>query len=336
MISTSDKLRYLQRASAYPDRPEHIDLVETHLSWVFLAGRYAYKLKKPVRYAFLDFSTLENRHRTCEDEVRLNRRLARDVYLGVVPLVVKRGDTLELDASGRCVDWLVKMRRLPAEQMLDRALRHKRVRTKDVRNFTRLLSEFYRQAQPVPMDPAEYLRRFERDISENIMDLGSPKYGLPSALIADSARLQTDFLRTRSELLATRAQNSKIIEAHGDLRPEHICIGPEPRIIDCMEFKRDLRLLDPVDELAFLGMECDRLGEPWIGRVVTGTYAVLCGDSSPEALSNFYKSFRACLRAKIAVWHTQEVSEESAQPWRRLATRYLAMSVAYLSRAPAA
>jgi aminoglycoside phosphotransferase family enzyme len=333
LVTTSEKLRYLQQSSTYPDKPRGIDMVETHMSWVFLTDQYAYKLKKPVRYAFLDFSTLAARQRTCQEEVRLNRRLARDVYLGVVPLVRRSDATLELDASGRCVDWLVKMRRLPAEQMLDCALREKRVGMADVRKFSGFLADFYRHSQPVQMAPTDYLRRFERDISENVIDLRTPRYGLPSELIADCARLQAEFLRTGSELLAARARTGKIIEAHGDLRPEHICIGPEPRIIDCMEFKRDLRLLDPVDELAFLTMECDRLGEPWIGRVVTDTYSAVCGDRSPEALINFYKGYRACLRAKIAVWHTEEANETSAQQWRTLAIRYLALSVEYLSLA---
>ena len=331
LVSTREKLKYLRRGSTYPDRPRRIDVVETHMSWVFLTDEYAYKLKKPVRYAFLDFSTLASRQRTCQEELRLNRRLAQDVYLGVVPLVRRSDDTLALDVRGQCVDWLVMMRRLPAERMLDRAIRAKRVPEADVHQFARVLADFYQRSPTVQMSPAEYVRRFELDILDNVGELRAPEHELPPALIAESAGAQTDFLRTRSVLLASRARQGRIIEAHGDLRPEHICLGPEPKIIDCMEFKRELRLLDPVDELAFLAMECDRLGAPWIAQLVLDAYGTACGDRPSEALVNFYKSFRACLRAKIAVWHTRESREANTSRWRGLAVRYLALSAQYLT-----
>jgi aminoglycoside phosphotransferase family enzyme len=118
-VQTADIVDLLKNPSAYPDSPRTVQVIETHISWVFLTDRHAYKLKKPVRYDFLDFSTAERRYRACQDEIRLNRRLAPDVYDDVLPVTRDSRGLLELDGQGQEVDWVVKMRRLPARSALD-------------------------------------------------------------------------------------------------------------------------------------------------------------------------------------------------------------------------
>ncbi|NIV75619.1 MAG: hypothetical protein GWN37_12490 [Gammaproteobacteria bacterium] len=329
-VALGAKVAFLQRPASYPERTGHVESVETHMSWVFLTEHHAYKLKKPVRYDFLDFSTVDARRADCHEEVRLNRRLARGVYLGVVALSSDARGELSLDGPGTPVDWLVKMRRLPAHRMLDRAIRRGHVQRDEVRRVAEVLARFYKAARPVGMTAVAYRRRLETDIRDNLRELTLPTFRLPASLVRRVSAAQLDFTQRVPGLLDARALEGRIIEAHGDLRPEHICLGPEPVVIDCLEFKREFRLLDPIDELAFLAMECEQLDAPSVGELFLATYSSLSGDYPPPELVYLYKSFRACLRAKIAIWHTKEPTARPAGHWSRTAQSYLRRAEAYV------
>jgi len=267
-----DKVAFLRRPESYPEAPGRVEAVETHMAWVFLTDAHAFKLKKPVRYAFLDFSTLEARRADCEEEVRLNRRLAREVYLGTMPLTRQAAGGLRLGGNGPVVDWLVHMRRLAAPAFLDRRIRAGIAYEADVRRAAERLAAFYRSVPVIPMTADEYRARFEADMEENRRELTSCEFGLPAARVEDLCAAQRRFLaaRTGSELLRRRVGEGRVIEAHGDLRPEHVWLGEPPAVIDCLEFRREFRLLDPADELAYLALECERLGASWVVHVITG------------------------------------------------------------------
>ena len=141
-LDLAAKVALLRQPQTYPEAPSRIDTVETHMSWVFLTERHAYKLKKPVRYAFLDFSTRAARRRNCAEELRLNQALAPGVYLGVVPLVRDESGNARLEAEGRVLEWLVKMRRLPADRMLDRLIRQRAARESEIEELARRLADF--------------------------------------------------------------------------------------------------------------------------------------------------------------------------------------------------
>jgi uncharacterized protein len=328
----AEKVAFLRRPEAYPVRTAKVEPVETHMSWVFLIDELVYKLKKPVRYDFLDFSTVEARRRNCERELRLNRRLAEDVYRGVVPLVVQAGGGLRLGGEGTAVDWLVEMRRLPARRMLDAAIRNRTVDAADIRRLSRLLIDFYGRSPPVAMSAVAYRALFEDGVRLNQAELASPQYGLPAQRIENLAAAQLAFIDTHGGLLDRRAREEKIIDAHGDLRPEHICLTEEPKIIDCLEFNREFRLLDPVDELAYLAMECERLGAAPLGDEILRRYLEASGDAVPEELIWFYKAFRACLRARIAIWHIADHEVRDADKWRGRAGAYLQLAGRYVAR----
>jgi aminoglycoside phosphotransferase family enzyme len=325
-----EKVALLRQPDAYPDRPKRVEVIETHMSWVFLTESLVYKLKKPVRYDFLDFSTLEARQKNCEREVSLNRRLAGPIYLGTVPLIQQSDGGLRLDGEGRVVDWLVQMRRLPADRMLDAAIRKGTVDGRDVQQVSQVLTDFYRRSVPLPISPADYLRRFEEDIQGNLTVLRDSRYALPTAQVERLAAAQQQFLAAQGGLLEQRAREGHIIDAHGDLRPQHICLTAPPVIIDCLEFNREFRCLDPVEELAYLAMECDRLGAAHIGEEILSRYIEAADDACPSELIGFYKVFRACLRAKIAVWHTVDHQVQDHQRWLRLARTYLDLAERYL------
>ncbi|HVU01301.1 MAG TPA: hypothetical protein VHE30_06100 [Polyangiaceae bacterium] len=300
-----------------------VTAVETHLSWVFLTESHAYKLKKPARSALFDYTTLEARRRACETELRLNRRIAPNVYLAVVP-VVRHGDGLRVEGAGAPVEWLVKMRRLPADLMLDARIAQQAVSPAAVDHLTQTLVRFYATAERAAFSGPSYRARLFAEIESKQRSLEQPRYGLRVADVQGVAAAQRRWLETHAELLEGRA--SSIVDAHGDLRPEHVCLEPEPVVIDCLDFDRDLRLLDPVSELSFLALECRRLGASWIGDRLLVRYAEATGDRPPDTLVRFYESYHAMIRAAVAVWHLDDGVVTRRDFWRERGNVYLGLA----------
>ena len=331
--STAEKVRFLTDPTSYPHRPDGIESVETHFAWIFFAGPYAYKLKKPISRGSLDLRTLAARERDCRDELRLNKRLARDIYLQVLPLCIDEGG-LRIENDGRPVDWLVKMRRLPASRMLDTSIRKGTLRPEELRPVVEKLVLFYRHAPRPAMSADRYTERLIQRIDQNHSELTKERFGLNTELVERACAAQRAWLNKNSEVVAQRVHDGRIVEAHGDLRPEHIFLGdpshPEPAIIDCLEFSRDLRILDCVDELAFLALECERLDAAAIGATMIQCYRECSGDVIPEPLLHFYKSLRAGVRATLSVWHLLDPDTGPAARWTRQATDYLRAAQRYL------
>lgn len=320
------KVAFLSRRASYPEPTARIEAIETHMSWVFLTDRHAYKLKKPVRHAFLDFSTLEARRRDCEAELRLNRRLAPDVYLEVVPLTAEPSGALALAGFGPPVEWLVKMKRLPRERMLDAAIARGDVRDSEIAAVADLLALFYRGLPPIALAPAEYRGRLVRDIEACRTELRAPAHELPAALFEPAAVALLAIVAHESSLLDARVAAGRVVEGHGDLRPEHVCLLERPVVIDCLEFNLDFRVLDIADELAFLAMECARLGAPAVGEALVAACSERLGDRVPPRLHRFYFAYRALVRAKIAAWHAYDVPPGELGKWRARTRRYLALA----------
>ncbi len=299
------------------------EAIETHLSWVFLIGAQAYKLKKPVRYHATDFATLERRRLACLEEVRLNRRLAPDVYLGSLPLTIDEDRSLVMAGAGPVVDWLVAMRRLPARRMLDRRLAEGTLTHHEVSQAGVVLASFYLGQRPERLPTTVYAERLVRAILTDRAALLSPVYGLPRETIERSARAQLDAVRDLGELLEERVRAGCLCEGHGDLRPEHVCLEPTPVVIDCLDIDAEWRVVDAVADLAFLALECERLGAPAVGMRFIAIYAALTGDRPPSALLRFYRARHAMTRAKIAAWHLDDPLVREPARWKALSERYL-------------
>jgi aminoglycoside phosphotransferase family enzyme len=328
-IDISTKVAFLSRSSIYADHPARVETIQTHMSWVFLTDRFVYKLKKPVRLEFLDFSTLERRHLNCLEELRLNRRLARDIYLGVIPLTVGDSEQLELGGDGEPVDWLVKMRRLPRERMLDNAIARRQVDESQIRRIARVLANFYQQAEAATLTTDEYIRQFEQDIQANDKALSEPGYSLPGKQISMISKALQRYLSRERGVFDSRVKAQRIVEAHGDLRPEHVCLADPPVFIDCLEFNHRFRVMDTADELAFLAMECEHAGAPFIGPVLFETYRQCSGDDPPRLLVCFYKAFRAQMRAKLSIWHLRDHDDKEADKWIQRSTAYLRLAARF-------
>ena len=325
-VTTADKCRFLSDPDNYPHPPAEVRVEETHMSFVFLTGPRVFKLKKPVRYPFLDFSTLKAREHFVKEEIRLNRRLAPDVYLGTMPLSLTPDGRLFLGFGDEVVDWLVTMRRLPEERMLDRLILKGALTPDMVEGLADTLCRFFESVPAEHPDPTAYTERYAREHAVTCSILLDPALGFDGEKVGPAlTRFKHGFEEVRP-LIEARVRDGRIIEGHGDLRPEHVCLNRPAAIIDCLEFKRDLRLLDPFEEIAFLGLECARLGADWVFPILYKRCAQCLGKPPPPAVTVFYWRYRALLRARLTLAHLLEPEPRIPEKWAPLTWRYIALA----------
>jgi len=315
------EVEFLREPSAYPEAADTVQVIETHMAWVFLVGPSAYKLKKCIDRPGMDFTTPTARRRDAWAEVRLNRRLAPTVYRGVQTINRSEDGTLSIDGPGEVVDWLVHMRRLPEEAAVPERLEAGTLSALDVRAIARRLARFYDAASPVGMTASTYVRRFRERFRFNEEVLRTPVFEVPDAPISSAFDALTAALA--SPHFPVRERATAVVDGHGDLRPEHIYLAPYPLVIDCIAFDRDLRLIDPVHELAFFTMECDRDGAAWVHDELFDAYAAVSGSHPPASLIAFYQAAEASTRARLAIWHLDDGSTEKAAHWREQTVAYL-------------
>ncbi len=337
ILNTTDfldeKIEFLKHPQSYRDT-EKVEVTETHLSLVFLTDHYVYKLKKPVSLGYLDFSTREARYKYCLEEVKVNEALADGTYIGIVPIKYLHGQ-MRLKGRGITVDWLVKMKRLPGEMMLDSAIESRTVRNTMLEEVIEKLVVFYMTSTPLYPDAAEYRKRILRDIELDEAELLNKKFNLDSSIVfAVSSRL-FHFVTSYGDVFDERIAEGRVIDAHGDLRPEHICLGPKPVIIDRLEFNPELRIMDIAEELSFLAIECERLGSGETGQMFFNFYQLRTGDKIPEMVINFYKAKRAFLRAKLSINHLlEEKYRSNSEKWTQRCETYLRMADVYCKQLP--
>jgi len=321
---------FLSDPRHYPDATRSLGVIETHFSWLFLTDRHVYKLKKPQRRLGMDYRSLSDRLRGCREELRLNRRLAPSVYLGLVPLSVRRRGELYLGHGHRTVDWLVKMVRLPHRDMLDQALTHGRVTGRRTGAVAATLVAFYARATRSPLGPQQYARRLRGQVKRNARAIAA---ACPQArdAVSSLAQRQLEFALREQGAIGQRGQ--RVLECHGDLRPEHVCTVHPVCVIDCLEFNRDLRLLDPAEEVAFLALEVERLGHDGIAWDLVERYRKLASDPVSDSLMHFYMSHRAATRAMLAALHLTDPAIIDREHWLNRTNSYLADSIRHVRRA---
>jgi aminoglycoside phosphotransferase family enzyme len=313
-----------------------VECVETHMSWVFLTEHRAFKLKKPVKLPYVDYSTLDRRRQSCEQELRLGRRLAASVYFDVVPLeATPRGlavgaapspappdPAIRGSDAGEIVDWLVVMRRLPAERMLPRVLERGAATLPDADTVGVVLAEFYRAASRARWDGAEYLQRL-RSLTVTVGGELVVR-GASPARVRPIVQAQLGMIEREPRALAARIAAGRVVDAHGDLRPEHVCLEPRPVVIDPLEFDDELRTMDAASELAFFALECERLGARWFGERVVARCTELIHDQVSARIVALYRGQHALTRALIALRHLDDAAPSDQPRWRTRANDYLA------------
>lgn len=306
MPAIQELLEQLSRPTAFPDGPAAVEVRQTHISVVFLAGDFAYKIKKPVQLGFLDFSTLERRRHFCEEEVRLNRRLAPGVYLGVVP-VTRQGDGLRFEGAGPAVEWAVKMRRLPPAATLQNCVERNETAESHLQALARRLAQFHAGAET--SDVIAAFGRFEAvagNVRENFSQTASHVGVTVDRGVYERVRALTEkALAARQQVIAARAARGVPRDTHGDLHLDHVYWFPQQAppddwvIIDCIEFNERFRYADPMADVAFLAMDFAFHGRRDLAQAFLESYQQACGDAEGRLLAPLYTSYRAVVRAKV-------------------------------------
>jgi hypothetical protein len=277
-----------------------VELAETHSAVVFFVGDRAYKLKKPVRFDFLDFSTRELREQAVRRELELNRRIAPDVYLGVSEVD---------DVNGEVLDHVLVMRRLPSERRLAALVRSRAVEDDHLRAVARVVAAFHGgAARGAVISAAASPASIRAKLTADLQELGDiPATVLPAGAAADVARRATRYVDGRARLFEQRVAEGWVCDGHGDLLADDVFMLPDgPRVLDCLDFSDNLRYGDVLADVAFLAMDLEHLGAPELADRFVELYGELSGEHHPPSLVDFYVAHRALIRAKVsALRHEQ-------------------------------
>ena len=323
-------LRAFLDADLYPHPAADIEMLQTHISWVFLAGEYAYKVKKPVDFGFLDFSTLEARKHFCQRELELNRRLAPELYLDVLTVTSEEG-RLRLNKPGEIIDYCLRMRRFDQADLFDRRLAEGRFEPRWMDDLASQVARFHESAEVCRNGEAGTPGQLIDHIEANLkVAKAHPSAIGRQTLAALESFAKSEFGRCR-ELLERRQQQGFIRDCHGDLHMRNITlVDGAPRIFDCIEFNDEYRRIDTLNDAAFLLMDCDAHGRPDLGLRFLSRYLEQTGDYAGLDLLNLYLFYRAGVRGKVACMLADEL-EDGAEKEAQLieAKRYFELAESY-------
>jgi len=299
---TKEQIDKLLSEGRFPEPTGKRKLVETHISWVILCDEFVYKIKKPIQYSFLDFSTLEQRKHFCERELELNQRFSEGIYLEVLPIYKQQRNYRIGGKEGKQVDYALKMRKLDPEKQMDVLLGQNRVSETDIKKLAQRIVDFHKNTRIIN-------KKNVLDIGEQFNDLALEKEHISKQLASeygcfiDSAiRASDTFLSKNKKLLNDRLTSGFYRDCHGDLHTRNIFLLPEPQPFDCLEFNDDYRKIDVLNEVAFLCMDLDAMGRTELSDLFIEAYNHFLPTLQTESESRlflYYKSYRANVRAKV-------------------------------------
>lgn len=311
----------LLRPQAYPHPAERVELIQTHISYVLLAGDYAYKVKKPVDFGFLNFTTLARRRYYCRQEVLLNSRLCPQIYLGVVPITAVEGG-YRIGGRGRAVEYAVQMRRLPQERMMDRLLATGELTASMVEALAQVVAAFHARSASGPAiarygSPQAIAYNWEENFQQTEPFVGTTLSRWQGQYLRAYVRA---FLARQRPLLHQRVREGRVRDCHGDLRTAAVCYSDGICVFDCIEFNRRFRYSDVASEVAFLAMDLDLHGRPDLAQRFVERYVQAAGDAQIWDLIGFYKCYRAYVRGKVEGFRLQQPEVGAAEKAEALAT----------------
>ena len=332
-------VRSLLKPSAYPEHTDSVELIQTHVSYIFLTDRFAYKVKKPVDFGFLNFSTLDRRRFYCNEEVRLNRRLCPGIYLGVEE-VRERPEGAGFSGDGRIIDYAVKMKRLPAERMLDRLLAGGKVSGDEIRAIARVIGEFHLRAEHSPeidvYGGIDVIRaNWEENFRQTRQFAGDTLSGRDLRFIEEWVNR---FMEDNAETFARRVADGFIRDCDGDIHMENICLDSEGSIciFDCIEFNTRFRYSDTAADIAFLIMDFDMNRRADFRGPFLDEYIRTTGDGGVTGVLDFYTVYRAYIRGKVESMRLldPQISPADKENARERARRYFRLARGYIVRRP--
>ncbi|HEY3060595.1 MAG TPA: AAA family ATPase [Chloroflexota bacterium] len=332
------RLGELLRRAAFPHPAANLRLIETHISWVILAGRYAYKLRKPVDFGFLDFTTLAARRADCEAEVVLNRRLCPDLYIGIEDVVEREGQ-LYIGGPGRALEPAVKMHRIPDSGMLPALIGRRAIDVRLMDRLAKQLAEFHQAAATgAGVDCHGTPKVIRENWTENFIQTASFGGSILDDTVRDTVHTAMEtFLATHADLLESRIRNGRIRDGHGDLHAGSVCISRRRLyLFDCIEFNARFRDADVAADVAFLAMDLDHLGRADLGHAFVDAYVRHSGDRELRDVLAFYKCYRAFVRGKVLGFRLvgPAAAVPGADQLRRDARSYFDLAYAYAAPSP--
>jgi len=315
MTELPELVQALLDPEVYPEPPQRVELAQTQISYVFIAGEYVYKIKKPVDMGFLDYSTLEKRLFYCRKEVELNRRLCADTYLGVAPISREKGRAV-IGGGGEPVEYAVKMRRLPQDRMMDALLLKNKVSATMIRQVAGILAAFHQKAATGPEITREGgIEAVIKNTSENFEQ--TEKYFgiiIEPETYSHIKDYTEGFIKDNRARFLQRMAEGRVRDCHGDLHANHICFtGKGICIYDCIEFIDRLRYTDIAADIAFLAMDLDHFHRPDLAKSFIEAYVKKSGDTGLLKLLNFYKCYRAYVRGKVGCFQYDDAHISNAE-----------------------
>ncbi len=334
MLIQKQVVAALLKPEAYDEEPGSIDLVQTHISFVFLTERFVYKVKKAVNFGFLDFSTLEKRRFYCKKEIELNKRLCGDMYLDVVP--INRADEIKIKGVGETVEYAVKMKRIPLETMLNRLLEDNKVDAALVERLAKTITDFHMKAETNSrISKFGSLAIIETNWQENFEQtegqIGKTISMRSFKLIRESV---LEFLKNNVPLFERRIANKRIRDCHGDIHSENIFVADKIYIFDAIEFNERFRFCDVAADIAFLAMDLDFKECPDLSDLFVERYVEYSGDQELLHLLPFYKCYRAYVRGKVVSFKLKDptISSSDKRTVKKEAQAYFKLAATYAKR----
>jgi uncharacterized protein len=318
----------------FPDNTGQRELIETHISWVILCGQFVYKIKKPVQYSFLDFSTLVLRKHFCQREIELNKRLSDNIYIDVQPVYEWSSSYRIGGNKGTITDYAVRMYKQDRQKQMDVLLMQHKVTGLDIRNLAEKIAVFHKTTNIICQK--DFL-----DIQEMFNDLGTERNfpaGHPDSksrdIINRAIKASDNFIKKNKELLAARLGAGFFRDCHGDLHSRNIFLLPSPQPFDCIEFNDDFRQIDVLNEVAFLCMDLDAFGRQDLSELFIDCYNQFfpaMKTAEDRSLFIYYKSYRANVRAKVNYLRAKSAADD-AEKMKALsaADKYLSLMDSYI------
>ncbi len=330
-IEQIHKLVHIAQLPAAGDNPE---IKETNISWVILYDDVAYKIKRPVKYSFVDFSTLENRRHYCNQEVMLNRRLAPQMYMGVITISPPMTGDPVTDRTDQTVDYAVQMRRMNNKLEMHQLLADNQVTDQQIIKLAEKIADFHNKIEVIKKDfDIDAFQNLYADI-ESMVPFTKERAGHKWANKIHVCLEKSDhFLKSHSELLAERVNQGFIKNCHGDLNSFNIFLYDDPVIFDCLEFNEDFRHIDVINDMAFLCVDLDFFDKPDLSDLFFEKYlerAATPDEASTHKLFNYYKSYRANIRAKVTLLSAQNHKADKDSEEINDAKKYIELMEEYI------
>jgi aminoglycoside phosphotransferase family enzyme len=331
MIGQKQVVEALMKPGAYDEDPGRIELVQTHISFVFLTRKLVYKVKKAVNLGFLDFTTLEKRRFFCEKELKLNKRLCGDMYLEVVP--INKSDAVKIKGEGETVEYAVKMKRMPQERMMSKLLENNKVDDKLVDRIAKIIAEFHSKAETnrrisefgsLTVIETNWKENFEQTAEYVGKTISTEDFKLIREKIED-------FMKRKAPLFEKRMAENRVRDCHGDIHSGNIFVTDKIYIFDAIEFNERFRYSDVAADVAFLAMDLDFKEQTKLSNFFVEKYVEYSGDQELAKLLPFYKCYRAYVRGKVTSFKLKDpsISSEDKNAATKEANAYFKLAARY-------